>query len=342
MAKLYFRYGAMGSSKTANAIMVKYNYMERGQKALMIKPSLEKRDGERRVTSRSGLSASCVYMEALDEIDLTGYDCLIVDEAQFLTRAQVQKLVHIVDDMNLPVIAYGLRADFRGELFEGSACLMAWADSIEEIKTVCWCGRKATFNTRIHNGRVVREGEQIMLGGNESYVSLCRKHWAAGDLGPGAREAAQAARADGIRAVDGREERRALEKLLLLADPDWKMVEKYLDAGDMYALELDGEAACEAVVAWRADGCLELKNLATRPDCQRRGLAGRMIAYLCARYSGRCPRLYVGTSCFGLYERWGFKYAYTARNFFTDNYPEMVVDDGRQCVDMFYFARPLD
>ena len=183
MAKLYFRYGAMGSSKTANAIMVQYNYHERGQKALMLKPRLETRDGEKTVRSRSGLSAPCEYVEDLDTIDVSAYDCLIVDEAQFLTKSQVERLVRVVDEQNVPVIAYGLRTDFRGNLFEGSMWLLAWADAIEEIKTVCWCGRKATCNARIHDGRVVKDGQQILLGGNESYVSLCRKHWREGNVG---------------------------------------------------------------------------------------------------------------------------------------------------------------
>ena len=183
MAKLYFRYGAMGSSKTANAIMVQYNYKERGQKALMLKPKLETRDGEKTVRSRSGLEAACEYVEDLEQIDVGQYDCLIVDEAQFLTKEQVEKLVDVVDQMDIPVMCYGLRADFQGNLFEGSKYLLAWADTIEEIKTVCWCGRKATYNARICDGKVVKTGEQIMLGGNESYVSLCRKHWAEGKLG---------------------------------------------------------------------------------------------------------------------------------------------------------------
>lgn len=184
MAKLYFRYGAMGSSKTANAIMVRYNYIERGQRVLVLKPQLDSRDGERIIRSRSGLSAPCAYVEELSEYNPENYDCIIVDEAQFLTEVQVQQLVDIVDCHNVPVIAYGLRADFRGELFEGSLWLLSWADSIEEVKTVCWCGRKATFNTRVHDGRVVREGEQILLGGDDPYSSLCRKHWRLGQLGP--------------------------------------------------------------------------------------------------------------------------------------------------------------
>ena len=184
MAKLYFRYGAMGSSKTANAIMVQYNYNERGQRVLMVKPRLDTRDGARTVLSRCGLSSECVFVEELESLPVADYDCVIVDEAQFLTKAQVEYLVRIVDEMNVPVIAYGLRTDFQGNFFEGSLWLMAWADTIEEVKTICWCGKKATCNARVYNGKVVKEGDQILLGGNSRYVSLCRRHWRQGDLGP--------------------------------------------------------------------------------------------------------------------------------------------------------------
>ena len=183
MAKLYFRYGAMGSSKTANAVMVQYNYRERGREVLMLKPKLENRDGADIVRSRCGLEAQCQFVEDLDSIPLDGISCVIVDEAHFLTAAQVRRLVDIVDERDIPVICYGLRTDFRGELFEGSRELLCWADTIEEIKTICWCGRKATFNARVHDGRIVREGEQILLGGNSTYISLCRKHWKSGELG---------------------------------------------------------------------------------------------------------------------------------------------------------------
>ena len=183
MAKLYFRYGAMGSSKTANAVMVQYNYMERGREVLMLKPKLENRDGATVVKSRCGLEAQCRFVEDLPAIDLKGIACVIVDEAHFLTAPQVRALVDIVDEYDIPVICYGLRTDFRGELFEGSRELLCWADTIEEIKTICWCGRKATFNARIHNGKIVREGEQILLGGNSTYISLCRRHWKSGELG---------------------------------------------------------------------------------------------------------------------------------------------------------------
>ena len=234
MAKLYFRYGAMGSSKTANAIMVQYNYHERGQNALMIKPCLDNRDGERIVGSRSGLSAPCIYMEEIDTVDLSAYNCIIVDEAQFLKKEQVQRLVDIVDGYNIPVICYGLRADFQGNLFEGSTWLMAWADTIEEIKTVCWCGRKATYNARVIDGKVARQGEQIVLGGNESYVALCRKHWASGELAPVE-----------IRKISAG--KKAYLSLLLEADPSEAMIDKYLDQGEMYVLMVNGNPVSVAL-----------------------------------------------------------------------------------------------
>jgi thymidine kinase len=184
MAKLYFRYGAMGSSKTANAIMVQHNYVERNQKVLMLKPRLDNRDGERTLRSRCGLQTECHFMEELDSLPVTEYNCIIVDEAQFLTKAQVETLVRLVDDANIPVIAYGLRADFRNNLFEGSQWLLAWADTIEEVKTICWCGKKATCNARVYDGKVVKEGDQIVLGGDNRYVSLCRRHWQKGEPGP--------------------------------------------------------------------------------------------------------------------------------------------------------------
>ena len=139
MAKLYFRYGAMSSSKTANAIMVKYNYGEQGQRALLVKPAVDMRDGVRTIRSRSGLSDACVLFHEmdLDAIKAHAYDCIIVDEAQFLTRDEVYLLTELVDEYNVPVICYGLRADFQGNLFEGSKWLLAWADTIEEVKNKC-------------------------------------------------------------------------------------------------------------------------------------------------------------------------------------------------------------
>jgi len=172
----------MGSSKTANAIMVRHNYLERGQRVLMLKPKIDQRDGVKTISSRSGLGCECEFMEDLRSFSIRDYDCVIVDEAQFLTKAQVEELVRIVDEDNVPVIAYGLRCDFQGNFFEGSLWLMAWADTIEEVKTICWCGKKALCNARVLMGKVVKTGDQIVLGGSESYVSLCRRHWAQGVL----------------------------------------------------------------------------------------------------------------------------------------------------------------
>ena len=187
MAKLYFRYGAMGSSKTANAIMVKYNYWERGKNAILIKPSIDTRNGSRRIWSRCGLEDTCISMEELDmeKVRAGEYDCLIIDEAQFLTKDQVELLVKIVDDYNVPVICYGLRTDFQGNFFEGSHWLLARADAIEEVKTICWCGRKATNNARLDGkGGITKIGEQVVLGANDKYIGLCRKHFNLGDPGP--------------------------------------------------------------------------------------------------------------------------------------------------------------
>lgn len=188
MAKLYFRHGAMGSSKTANALMVVYNYYERGKTALLVKPQVDTRDEVGVVTSRMGLKKECSYVEVLvkmsdDEIEK--YDCIVVDEAQFCKKEQIDFFVHIVDELDIPVICYGLRTDFRRELFPGSMWLLAWADVIEQIKTVCWCGNGANCNTRFtDDGQVIRDGDQVVLGGNDKYIALCRKHYKEGNLGP--------------------------------------------------------------------------------------------------------------------------------------------------------------
>lgn len=191
MAKLYFRYGAMGSSKTANALMARYNYMEKGQKVILLKPKVENRDGENLIRSRIGLSAECNLVEDFLEqvenqtetvIKWKNASVIIVDEAQFLSKSQIDKLASIVDDHHISVICYGLRTDFTSNLFEGSKRLMELSDVIEEIPTICWCGKKAQFNARINNGKIVKSGEQIVMGGNESYVSLCRKHYMSGEV----------------------------------------------------------------------------------------------------------------------------------------------------------------
>ncbi|MDO4853583.1 MAG: thymidine kinase [Clostridia bacterium] len=187
MAKLYFRYGAMGSSKTANALMVHYNYWERGKNALLLKPAIDVRDGKNRIWSRCGLEAECELVQNLDleKVKNGEYDCLIVDEAQFLTKEEVEQFCKIVDEYDVPVICYGLKTDFQGNFFEGSHWLLARADTIEEVKTICWCGRKATCNARLDGkGGITKEGEQVVLGANDKYIGLCRKHWRLGDPGP--------------------------------------------------------------------------------------------------------------------------------------------------------------
>ena len=185
MAQLYFKYGAMGSSKTANALMCKFNYEEKGKKVLLLKPSTDTRDGTTIIKSRIGLSAECTLIENVDfnKINENDYDVVIVDEAQFLTEEEVLKLVDTVDNKNIPVICYGLRTDSNGNLFPGTLSLMKWADKFEEIKTVCWCGRKATHNARFdENGNIIRDGNWLELGGNSKYTSVCRKHYVEGRL----------------------------------------------------------------------------------------------------------------------------------------------------------------
>lgn len=188
MAKLYFRHGAMGSSKTANALMVEYNYYERGKKALLLKPQLDNRDGEGIIMSRMGLKKECKFVEDLVKMsddEIKAYDCVIVDEAQFCKKSDIELFIHIVDDLNIPVICYGLRTDFQRNPFEGSTWLLAWADVIEEIKTVCWCGQGAQCNTRLNEaGKIIKTGEQICLGANDKYIALCRKHYKEEKIGP--------------------------------------------------------------------------------------------------------------------------------------------------------------
>lgn len=188
MAKLYFRYGAMNAGKTTQLLQVKYNYEERGQKVLLLKPAVDNRHGVGKIKSRIGLESDAEEINQdtnlLDLLKDKEVNCVIIDEAQFLSRDQVLQLCSIVDDRNIPVIAYGLRTDFKGDLFPGSQALLSFADSIEELKTICWCGKKATMNARLLNGKPVYEGAQIQIGGNESYISLCRKHWREGKIKP--------------------------------------------------------------------------------------------------------------------------------------------------------------
>ena len=180
MAKLYFKYGVMGSSKTAQALITKFNYEERGMKVWLIKPQTDSRDGDGLIKSRAGLSSLAYVLPYSEDVyqsfqRLSGsIDVIIVDECQFLSEAQVDQLSLLVIDYDIPVLCFGLRVDFRTKMFPGSKRLMEIADSITEIKTICSCGRKATVNVRLDgNGRIVTEGEQILIGGNDRYTAMC-------------------------------------------------------------------------------------------------------------------------------------------------------------------------
>ena len=184
MAKLYFKYGAMGSSKTAQALITKFNYEERGMSVWLIKPALDDRDGATVIRSRIGLASTCDTVAADEDIYAifrekhSDADVIIADECQFFTDAHVDQLRRIVDERDLPVLCFGLRTDFLCHLFTGSKRLFEVADSIAEIKTICTCGAKATVNARLDGeGRVITEGDQVMLGGNESYVAMCHNCW---------------------------------------------------------------------------------------------------------------------------------------------------------------------
>ena len=187
MAKLYFKYGAMGSSKTAQALITKYNYEENDMQVWLIKPSADTRDGADLLRSRIGLQARVEVM--VPQVDIHARFCegrrgqcdvIIVDECQFLTPIQVEQLRSIVDEFQVPVLCFGLRTDFQTKLFPGSMRLMELADVIEEIKTMCDCGAKATVNARISDGYIVTEGAQVVLGGNDCYIAMCHRCYKAG------------------------------------------------------------------------------------------------------------------------------------------------------------------
>lgn len=182
MAKLYFKYGAMGSSKSAQALITKFNYEELGMKVWLIKPSVDTRDGAEIIKSRIGLEQRAQIILPEDDItekfeEHSDLDVIIADECQFLTPEQIDQLRWLVDERGIPVLCFGLRTDFLTHLFPGSRRLFEVADSLTEIKTVCSCGHKATVNARIANGRVVTEGAQVFLGGNDSYVAMCHRCW---------------------------------------------------------------------------------------------------------------------------------------------------------------------
>ena len=188
MAKLYFKYGAMGSSKTAQALITKYNYEENGLQVWLIKPSADIRDGVHTLRSRIGLQAQVEIILPETEVytlfcqkQRGKCDVIIVDECQFLTPAQIDQLRTIVNEDNIPVMCFGLRTDFQTKLFPGSMRLMEVADTIQEIKTICDCGAKATVNARIDGeGHIITEGAQVVLGGNDCYIAMCHKCWVKG------------------------------------------------------------------------------------------------------------------------------------------------------------------
>lgn len=191
MAKLHFYFSVMNAGKSTTLLQSAYNYQERGMEALLFTPAIDTRYGAGKVSSRIGLEAEAVSFD--NQFNLLEYvtqclrqpkqniRCVLIDEAQFLTKDQVFQLTEIVDQLNIPVLAYGLRSDYMGEPFEGSKYLLAWAEELNEIKTICHCGRKATMNIRIDaEGNPVVAGEQIVIGGNESYIATCRRHYKSG------------------------------------------------------------------------------------------------------------------------------------------------------------------
>ena len=191
MAKLYFNYSSMNAGKSTALLQADHNYRERGMSTILFTSSKDERYGKNEIVSRIGIKAPANYFfentnifeEVLEESKKNHTNCVLIDEAQFLSKDQVFQLGRIVDELNIPVLTFGIRTDFKGELFEGSQYLLAWSDNIKEIKTVCHCGGKATMVVRINsNGSIVSEGSQIEVGGNESYIPLCRKHFNSKEL----------------------------------------------------------------------------------------------------------------------------------------------------------------
>ena len=186
MAKLYFNYSTMNAGKSTVLLQAAHNYGERGMQTYLLTAQFDKRAGEGRIASRIGIGAQAdtftagedLFAKIAARLDQGPVACVFIDEAQFLEKPQVWQLARAVDDLNVPVMCYGLRVDFQGELFPGSAALLALADEMREVRTICHCGKKATMVVRMGpDGRALREGAQVQIGGNETYVSLCRRHW---------------------------------------------------------------------------------------------------------------------------------------------------------------------
>ena len=192
MAKLYFNYSSMNAGKSTALLQANYNYLERGMQTKMFTFSGDNRYEENKIVSRIGISADAnsfseatdLFQNLIEDKELKKIKCVLIDEAQFLKKNQVVQLGKIVDELDIAVLAFGIRTDFQGELFEGSKYLLAWADNLKEIKTVCWCGRKATMVVRLDGkGNILSEGKQLEIGGNDKYVPLCRAHFNKKDLG---------------------------------------------------------------------------------------------------------------------------------------------------------------
>ena len=186
MAKLYFYYSTMNAGKSTTLLQSSYNYRERNMNTLVFTAAIDDRFGVGKVTSRIGISEEAklfnagtdLFTEISEHLAREKLHCVLIDEAQFLTKQQVYQLSDVVDKLNVPVLCYGLRTDFQAELFEGSKYLLAWADQLEELKTICYCGRKANFVLRLNEkGEVIKEGEQLQIGGNDTYLSVCRLHY---------------------------------------------------------------------------------------------------------------------------------------------------------------------
>ena len=192
MAKLYFNYSSMNAGKSTALLQANHNYLERGMKTKMFTFSGDNRYEQNKIVSRIGISADAnsfseatdLFQNLIEDKELKKIQCVLIDEAQFLKKKQVAQLGRIVDELDIAVLAFGIRTDFQGELFEGSKYLLAWADNLKEIKTVCWCSRKATMVVRLDSkGNILSEGQQLEIGGNEKYVPLCRAHFNKKDLG---------------------------------------------------------------------------------------------------------------------------------------------------------------
>tara|TARA_B100000953_G_scaffold224291_1_gene185881 strand:+ start:1392 stop:1973 length:582 start_codon:yes stop_codon:yes gene_type:complete len=192
MAKLYFNYSSMNAGKSTALLQANHNYHERGMKTKMFTYSGDNRFEKNKIVSRIGISADSnafsettdLFQNLIEDKEQKKIKCVLIDEAQFLKKEQVAQLGRIVDELDIAVLAFGIRTDFQGELFEGSKYLLAWADNLKEIKTVCWCGRKATMVVRLDSeGKILSEGQQLEIGGNEKYVPLCRAHFNKKDLG---------------------------------------------------------------------------------------------------------------------------------------------------------------